>query len=201
MFFRETAHGFLTWALATLVGTVLLTSAVTSVFSGGVHAAATAVSGAAQGAGQAASAVADAAGPSLISGYDMDRLFRADKSSPAGASGDNSATPNAKGQDSSGEAMRILAAGIATGEMPAADRTYLAQLVASRTGISQVDAEKRVDEVIASAKAAEAKAKQAADTARKAASAMSFATALSMLIGAFIACCAAAYGGSLRDEY
>jgi len=201
VFFRDTAHGFLTWSLATVVGAVLLTSAVTSVVSGGVHAAATAASGAAKGAGQAVSAVAEAAGPSSVSGYDVDRLFRADKPAAPAANGASATAPNTTGQDSSGEAMRILAASVASGDMPPADRTYLAQLVASRTGVSQADAEKRVDDVIASEKAAEAKAKQAADSARKAASAASFATALSMLIGAFIACCAAAYGGSLRDEH
>jgi hypothetical protein len=85
--------------------------------------------------------------------------------------------------------------------MPAADRTYVAQLVAARTGISQADAEKRVDEVIARGKAAEVKVKQAADAARKATAEFAIFTALSMLIGAFIASAAAAYGGSVRDEH
>lgn len=52
---------------------------------------------------------------------------------------------------------------------PRATRTYLAQLVSARTGIPQADAEKRVDDAIARVKAAEIKAKQAADAARKAA--------------------------------
>lgn len=83
----------------------------------------------------------------------------------------------------------------------AADRSYLAQLVASRAGISQDEAQQRVDQVIAQEKAAAEKAKQAADDARKAASGFSIATALSMLIGTFIACVAAAFGGQLRDEH
>ena len=98
------------------------------------------------------------------------------------------------------ETTRILAKGIGNGDVPAADRTYLAQLIASRTGISQDDAQKRVDNVVAQEKDAAAKAKQAADTARKSASAVSIFTALSMVIGAFIASAAAALGGSLRDE-
>jgi hypothetical protein len=96
---------------------------------------------------------------------------------------------------------RILASGVANGDVPAADRTYLAQLVAARTGISQADAQKRVDEVIAREKAAVEKAKKAANTARKAAAQFAIFTALSMMIGAFIASAAAAYGGSMRDEY
>ena len=80
------------------------------------------------------------------------------------------------------------------------DRTYLAHLVAARTGLSQSDAEKRVDEVIAKTKAADMKARQVADAARKAAATASIFTAVSMLIGAFIAAAAAALGGRHRDE-
>ena len=87
------------------------------------------------------------------------------------------------------------------GDVSAPDKAYLVQLVAARTGLSQADAEKRVDDVIAQEKAAEAKARQAADTARKAAANLSIFTALSMVIGAFIACAAAALGGRLRDEH
>jgi hypothetical protein len=48
---------------------------------------------------------------------------------------------------------------------------------------------------------AEQKVRQAADVARKRAAQLSIATALSMLIGAFIASAAAALGGRIRDEY
>ena len=50
-------------------------------------------------------------------------------------------------------------------------------------------------------KAAEVKVKQAADAARKATAEFAIFTTLSMLIGAFIASAAAAYGGSVRDEH
>ena len=66
--------------------------------------------------------------------------------------------------------------------------------MASRTGLTQADAETRVDTVVVAAKTA-------ADDARKAASATSIITALAMLIGAFIASVAAALGGQLRDEH
>jgi hypothetical protein len=178
VFFRDTAHGFLSWALATVAGTVLFAAAAASVIGGGVHAAATMAGGAAQAAA------------SSVSGYDVDALFRSDRSDPASST-----------QDVAAQATRILATGISNGDVPPADRTYLAQLVAARTGIPQADAQKRVDDVIARAKAAETKARQVADTARKSGAQFAIFTALSMLIGAFIACVAAAYGGSLRDEY
>jgi hypothetical protein len=182
VFFRDTAHGFLAWALATVVGAALLASAASSLLSGGVQAAATVASGAAEGATQGAVQENPFA-------YYVDSLFRSDHPSA-----------NSSDQDARAETTRILGMGIGNGDVPAGDKTYLAQLVAARTGLSQADAEKRVDEVIAKAKAAETKARQIADSARKAGAYLSIFTALSMLIGAFIAAAAAALGGQHRDE-
>jgi hypothetical protein len=106
----------------------------------------------------------------------------------------------AAGADVWTEATRILAKGLASGDVPAADRTYLAQLVAAHTGLAEPDAQKRVDDIIAAEKTAAAEAKKAADAARKAATALSIFTALSMAIGAFCASAAAALGGRQRDE-
>ena len=72
--------------------------------------------------------------------------------------------------------------------------------MASQTGLSQQDAEKRIDDVVAQAKAAAETVKQAADAARKAASTFAFFSFVSLLIGAFIASAAAALGGRERDE-
>jgi hypothetical protein len=185
VFFRDTAHGLLTWTLATLVTAMMLGSAASSLVSGVARATAAVGGGAAQAAGPAL-----AQRTNSMTGYDVDSLFRSDRPDP-------SATP----QTATAQAARILAAGVANGDVPAADKAYLAQLIATRTGISQTDAQKRVDDLIAREKAAEVKAKQVADATRKATSQLAIFTALSMLIGAFIACAAAAYGGSLRDEF
>jgi hypothetical protein len=178
VFFRDTAHGFLSWALTTIVGTALLAAASTSIVGGGVRAASTVAGGAAQAA------------TSGISGYSVDSLFRSDQV--------DASTSN---QDAAAQASRILANGARNGDVPPADRTYLAQLVAAKTGIPQADAQKRVDDTIASTKEAETKARQAADAARKATATFAIFTALSLVIGAFIACAAAALGGNIRDEY
>ena len=77
-------------------------------------------------------------------------------------------------------------------DLSAADKTYVAQVVAARTGMSQADAEKRVNDVIV-------EAKTAADTARKGAAKLSFWLTAAMLFGAFAASLAAVEGGSLRD--
>ena len=184
VFFRDTAHGFLTWALATVVGALLLASAASSIIGGGARAVGAVAGEATQAGAQLASQAA-----SSISGYDVDSLFRSDKP-------DTAANP----QQDIAQTTRILAAGLSSGDMPPADKAYLAQLISNRTGISQADAQKRLDDVFARAKDAEVKARQAADAARKAAAQLSIFTALSMLIGAFIASAAAAYGGSSRDD-
>ncbi len=72
------------------------------------------------------------------------------------------------------------------------DRSYLAQIVAARTGMSQADAERRVTDVMNAAKAS-------LDTARSAAAKLSLWLTAAMLIGAFAASLAAIEGGQLRD--
>jgi hypothetical protein len=184
VFFRDTAHGFVTWAVATVIGALILTSAVSSLAGREVHAAATVTQGAAQGA------VNQTQTGTVVSPYDVDTLFR-------------STTPDATSSptDARAETTRILVKGLPTGDVSAADRSYVSQLVAARTGISQSDAQKRLDDVVAQLNVAQTKARQAADAARKAASAAAICTALSMLLGAFIACVAAALGGHERDEH
>jgi hypothetical protein len=182
VFFRDTAHGFLAWAVAVVIGAAVLASAVSSLLSGGAHVVGTIASGAAEGASQGGFQ------ENPFASY-VDSLFRSDH-------------PDAKASDQEvrAETTRILAAGIRNGDVPAGDKTYLVQLVAARTGLSQADAEKRVEDVIAKAKAAERKARQIADAARKAGAYLSIFTGVSMLIGAFIAAAAAALGGRHRDE-
>ena len=177
--FRDTANGLLTWCVATVIGAGLL-AAAGSVVVGKTTAAA------AEGAGQAAAQAGGAATGSTA--YFVDSLYRSDHPNASASNNDVSA-----------QTSRIMLNGLRNGDVPASDRAYLAQLVAARTGLSQDDATKRVDQVISQAKAAEAKAQQTADAARKAAAKLSIVTALSMVVGAFIACVAAALGGRLRD--
>jgi hypothetical protein len=77
-------------------------------------------------------------------------------------------------------------------DLSGADKTYVARLVATRTGISQPDAESRVNAVINEAEAS-------ADRARRAAAQFSFWLTASLLLGAFAAALAAVEGGQLRD--
>jgi hypothetical protein len=148
VFFHDTAHGFLAWALATVIGVAVLASTASSVVSGGARTATSLVSGAVSGASQGTTQSAASGGG--IGGYYIDQLFRSDRDS-------------ASGQDPRAEVTRIIATDLRSGSVPDEDKTYLAQLTASRTGISQDEARQRVDRLISQAQTTEQKAKKGAD--------------------------------------
>ena len=187
-FFRDTAHGLVAWAFGIVLTAAFLTSAVTTVVGGAAKLGATSVAATA-GAGVAAGAATQAKQPGADSSvYFVDSMLRSDRPRAA----DDSSVRE--------EAGRILANGLRQGDVPAADKSYLAQLVAARTGLSPPESEKRVSDAIAQAKGAELKAREAADTARKAAAHMSLWSFLALLIGAFVASYAATIGGRHRDD-
>lgn len=195
-FFRDTAHGFMAWALATLLVVFVLGSALSAAIGTGVQAVSTVASGAAMGAsaGATATATAGQGGATDATSYFVDALLR-----PADPS--RLAAPGAEGDAAAAaQASRILIASAAVGEVSAEDRAYLGQLVAARTGLSQADATARVDAVLARVEEAKTTAQQAADTARKAGATFALVGALSLIVGAFIASAAAALGGRQRDE-
>lgn len=175
VFFRDTAHGLIAWAFATVLSASVLGAATTHI-----------VGGAVQGIGAGAAQSAAQANPADIV---VDQLFRADPAAaiPAAPGTAASADP------ARAEISRLLSAGFReSGDLTAADRTYVARLVAARTGLSQVDAEKRVADVIT-------EAKQALDKARKAAAQLALWLTAALLLGAFAASLAAVEGGQLRD--
>ncbi len=173
IFFRDTAHGLVTWAVATAIVATVIGSAA----SGGIRAATTMGSAAAQGT--AGNAQAGSVAP-----YEVDTLFRTTSARDA----------ESAARDGRAEATRILTRGLSAGNVPDTDRAYLAALIAAQTGVSQADAQKRVDDTFA-------RVRQEAEAARKAAATTSLLTALAMVIGAFVACVAAALGGHERDRH
>jgi hypothetical protein len=195
VFFRDTANGLVTWALATVVVAFVLASSVASGIGGGVKAVSSVAAAGAQGAGHAAM-MSGAGGSGSGFGYGIDKMFR-----PTTGAGAAPASAGQAPNDDRAEATRIIANAMANGSLPDGDRAYLSGLVAARTGMSDADAQRRVDELVASANDAEVKAKAAADVARKDAAEVAIYTALAMLIGAFIASVSAALGGRLRDEH
>lgn len=236
VYFRDTAHGLLAWAVASLATAALLGSAVGSVISGGAK-----TLGAAGGAlGTGAAATAAAMGPDgaqqagnladRASGYFIDSMFRTGSNAavpstgaapaapltpPAGsdAASASAAAPLAAPTPADGrelssaqrmEVARVFGYSLAKQQLADNDKRYLGQLVARHTGLAQVDAEKRVADTFAAYQRnlddAAAKAKEAADAARKAAAYASLWMFLALLCGAFIASLLATYGGRLRDR-
>jgi hypothetical protein len=170
VYFRDTAHGFVAWAFASVLGAVLLASPATSLLGG-----------AASGATQATASVASQSGP--MDGY-VDTLFRSD--TPAAQNAGSA-------QDSRAEMLRLFSSSFRSGgELKPADREYVSKVVAARTGLRQADADKRVNEVVT-------QAKTDLDAARKASAQLAFWLTASLLIGAFCASLAATEGGGLRD--
>jgi hypothetical protein len=171
VYFRDTAHGFVAWALASVLGAAVLASPASSLIGG-------AATGLTQGA---VTSAAQSTGP--MDGY-VDTLLRADPASPAASTNQT---------DSRGEVVRLFTRSFRNGgDLKAPDREYVAKVVAARTGLSQADADKRVNEVVTQVKAD-------TDAARKATAAVAFWLTASLLLGAFCASLAATEGGGLRD--
>jgi len=172
VYFRDTAHGFLVWAVGLVITAAFLASAVASVGRN-------ARGGATAAEGSSASPVR---GAFSANEYLVDSLLRTSSSS---AAQDDAALRS--------EVGLIFLNALRHGNIPAADKTYLTQVVAARTGVNESDAEKRVDDAFA-------QVTQAADTARKAVAHSMYWTFLALLIGAFCASFAATIGGKQRDR-
>jgi hypothetical protein len=174
--FRDGATGITVWALAIIIGLAL----AAIVASGAVRATANV-------AGTAASTAARAVDPA----YTVDRLLR-----PANP-GQTSPEQAQSDQAIRDQVGRILANALTTGEMPQADKDYLGQLIASRTGIQPGEAQRRLNEAFDQGKAA---ALDAADKARKASSLVGFWVVFITFAAGLAAWWAGTIGGAHRDD-
>ena len=211
VYFRDTAHGFLAWTVATLATVALLTSAIGGILS----TAASLTSGVATTAavaGAAASQTGESkAGGSSVNaatdqfGYFVDSLFRKDSAVATASSVENNPVNNdsPKPEIPTLEITRIFINAMDAKTLPAEDVTHVGQLVATTTGLTQQEAEKRVNDVYSSLQKKKADvelaAKQAAEKARKATIYATLWLFVSLLIGAFSASLAATWGGRRRD--
>lgn len=190
VFFRDSAHGFVTWAFATVLGASLLATPSAHL-----------VGGAVSGVGAAAGASAtQAANPNAVF---VDRLFRSDRpvqstgesaaapGTPAGAPSNASSVQN--NNSAKAEVVRLWTTSFTAGSgLQPADRTYVAHLVAQQTGLSDADAQKRVDDVVN-------QTKEALDRARRNTMKLAFWMTAALFFGAFAASLAAVEGGQHRD--
>jgi hypothetical protein len=209
-YFRDTAHGFLAWAVSSLATAALLTSVIGSILSGGVQAGASVVGSV---AGTTASAAGGAAASARMTpggdvgpmAYFVDSLFRRDVSAPAapGTPGTGAESSDRNPGRDAAEVSRIFMNVSRAEPLPPEDIRYVGQLVAQRTGLTQVEAERRVADVYAKAQTrlrnAEVAVREAADKARKASAYSALWLFVSLLGGAFTASLAATFGGRRRD--
>ncbi|HEY1097098.1 MAG TPA: hypothetical protein VGF14_07650 [Alphaproteobacteria bacterium] len=178
VFFRDTAHGFLTWALATLFTAGFLASAASGIVNTGIQSAATIAAG----------AMSSDNGESSVKGesfdYYIDGLYRSES--------DNAVADGRVQQETMGIITHSL---MGEDGLSPADKAYLTSRIMRRANVSQAEAAARVETLDNQIESA----KKHADEARKTAATVTIFTFLSMLVGAFIASVAAALGGRQRD--
>ncbi len=206
---RDAVHGLVVWGLGVLIGGTLAATAAAGIVKTGAQIATAAVSA-------GAAAVGAAASDDEASAYFADAMFRAaamPAAAPEIAEGPDGEQilppeqPQARpvSDEAKQEAARILAMGaVREGGLTEGDKQQLAHLVATEAGVPEQEARGRVDNVLSQVEqatnAAEMKARDAADTARKAGVLAAFLTVTSLLVGAAGAATCAKMGGKHRDE-
>ncbi len=194
--FRDGANGLTVWAIGVAVSTLVIAGAAGKIGS------------AVENSAGAAASLTASAGQWPTMDYFVDSLLRATPqpgangaaAPPNGSSAGQNNTAANSAVDASAQreqVYRILLTALGPNGLSTDDRTYLAQIVSAQTGLSQNDAQQRVDAIVNTAKQ---DATQAADTARKAAAYLSFWTFMSLLFGAVCATMGGMLGGDLRDE-
>jgi hypothetical protein len=194
--FRDGAHGFGVWALGIVLGALLAASGVTGLLKTAVLTTTTVAAGAASNPAAGAALNRLSTEPT---DYAVDRLLAPAPMAAATATPAPDANRVSRA-DLAAPIARIFAANLRNPQLDARDRATLVQMVVQRTGMPQADAEKRVDEAFADLKAAEQKARDAAEQARKAALIAAFAAAAILAIACAAACGGAALGARHRDE-
>ena len=213
VYFRDTAHGFLAWAIATLATATLLTSVIGSIIGGGVKAGASLAGGLAAATATSGAAMARPERTTTANNdngnYFIDLLFRKNvtvstpmfNSSDSLANTSTNITPTPT--ENTAEISRIFMMSVMAGALSPEDSRYVSQVVARRTGLTREEADTRVKNTYSrwqnNWRNAELATKQSADKARKASAYAALWLFISLLSGAFIASWMATFGGRQRD--
>lgn len=160
---RDGAHGLIVWAVNIVIGAALATWLALAGVSGAI--------GTASNAG--------------AMDYYTDKLMRSD--AVAGTTAVSADTQY------NAQIGRILATNIAARTFDETDKAYVVREISSRTGLAEADAQKRLDDTVATLKAQ-------AETARRYAVLFAFLTAASLLVSGLAAWWAATTGGKHRDD-
>lgn len=182
LFFRDTVHGFLTWAISTLFMLMMVVCTANAAVRGGTEAAMNISS-----SSISSSSSANQSDISDTTGYTLDYLFRMSTGEPLDE-------PNPPFQNIRAETVRILGMGLKEGTLRKEDKDYLTQLIAAHTHVEPAEATRRIDTVLDQLNHAKEKARQLSLR-------FSIYALLSLVVGAFIASASGALGGKHRIEY
>lgn len=267
VYFRDTAHGFLAWAIATLATATLLTTVIGKILVTGIEAGVSVAGDMAQTATVAGVSLArdgnEASGTDGGLEYTIDTLFRRNFEAPASGTTETGTSPTAPAQslndptavapdpaagqtpqdnvvqgempeqthdtanadspqvftaprveaqqtvplaaprqsteDARTEITTILLQSIRNGSLAQEDVRYGASVLAESAGLSQQEAEQRLNAAFTAVREAETAAREMTDDIRSASAKTALWLFISLLIGAFIASLAATYGGRQRD--
>lgn len=206
--FRDGVHGFVVWALGVVLTTVVVGLSAAFAVGMAAHVGATLGAGAATGAAMQPQEGRSATDPTA---YFAEVLLRPAAPAAAGQARQAAQQPEPQTQQqqvqggiaaqpsaapSNADIARILATGMAQGQLSDADRDYLVRVVMARTGLPEAEARQRVTDVETRLRET---VKEAADKAAKAASYFSFWTFMSLLMGAAAATAGGVFGGTQRD--
>lgn len=191
VYFRDTAHGLVTWAVATLLAVAVFTSSLASVVTGGAQAGASIVGG----SSRLASTMAQGTEVdwSQVTEYFTDSLLR-----PASNVSSNVSPEDAEARGR--ELATILIRSLPEVQLSTEDSEYLARVVTQNTGLSPQQAQARVNEVTSGLREAVTSAQEAVDEARAATAYTAGWMFIALLCGAFFASWMATIGGRLRDQ-
>jgi hypothetical protein len=169
--FRDGVHGFLVWSLSILIGGLFASIVGTTTTLVGAQAGRASVS-----PSERASVLASP----------VDVLLRSTQAA-------QQATGPSVSADLRDEVTRILTSSLLAAQLTAANRSYLVQVVAQRTGIPATEAEKRVDDVYA-------EAGRVIEQARKTAVLVGLVVTTALMFGLVATWYAAQRGGHHRDH-
>jgi hypothetical protein len=163
--FRDGIHGVIVWGLAVLIGAALALALPKA------------------SAPRSGGAVPTASNGESFLASELDRLLRSDQKPGAAEANDS---------ELRAQAARIIFSGLGRTEITPDDRSYLVRAVMMRAGLTQPEAEARVDKTFGDSKTAVSRA-------RRGAVILAFMIGASLLVGAVVAWLAAAAGGKQRD--
>lgn len=195
--FRDGANGLVVWALSLLIAASLAASIGSSVANLATQTATTA----ARGAAEMVAPVADEATDTLWREFtSQPQQGQQPAPEPGAAPTQPGATPTEQAMPTDAERqeiMRILRRGLTAGEIREEDRTYLAQLLERKTGMTPEQAQQRIQTTVTEAVD---RAKSTVEAARRGAAFAGFWASIILLLSGVAAWWAGGLGGTHRDE-